>query len=337
MDPMEIIEGIDWGLFLNLIALVVLIYLSGRFSGSETALTSLNKVDIAHMKLENEKNAEIIYKLKKDMNRTITTILIGNNLVNVTASALATKISYDLIGNVGVSVAIGVTTIVLLIFGEISPKGFALKNRTHFSQINAKMIYYLSIAFGPLIVVLNKISDYFISIMGGETEKEKIQIGESDVRRLASILEKEGVIKEIEKNILHRVFWFGDLKVKAVKVSKEDTFALDENVSVNEGKEFIQEHGYTRLPVMEHDSDKVIGILYSKDLLRAEGGEIRDYIRDEPYYVSNDDDITDIFEDMRKNRIHMAIVLNEEGDFDGIITLEDTLEELLGEIYDEFD
>lgn len=327
----------DYVTIIYLISLVVLIYLSGRFSGSETALTSLSKVDIAHMRLENEKNAKIIHKLKKDMNKTITTILIGNNLVNVTASALATKISYDLLGNVGVSVAIGATTIFLLVFGEISPKGFALKNKKHFSQMNAKMIYYLSIVFGPLIVVLNRISDYFISLMGGETQKEKIKIREADVRRLASILERDGVIKEIEKDILHRVFWFGDLKVETVKVSKEDTFALDENISVEEGKEFIKEHGYTRLPVTEHDSDKVIGILYSKDLLSTKGGEIIDFIRDEPYYVSNKDDITDVFKNMRENRIHMAIVLDEGGNFDGIITLEDALEELLGEIYDEFD
>lgn len=320
-----------------MIAFVILIYLSGRFSGSETALTSLSKVDIANMRLENEKNAEIVQKLKKNMDRTITTILIGNNLVNVLASSIATKISLDLVGDVGVALATGVTTLLLLVFGEISPKGFALKNKKHFSKINAKMIYYLSILWKPLIIGLNRLSDFFISLLGGETKKEEMKVTESDVRRLASILEEEGEIKEIEKDILHRVFWFGDLKVEVVKVPKEETFALDEDVSVEEGREFIKEHGYTRIPVTKSGTEDVIGILYSKNLLGGQGGKIGDYIREEPYYVSNQDDITEIFEHMRRNRIHMAIVLDDEGNFDGIITLEDALEELLGEIYDEFD
>ncbi|MFW6040640.1 MAG: hemolysin family protein [Thermoplasmatota archaeon] len=327
----------DTETIVSLIALVILIYLSGRFSGSETALTSLSKVDIAHMRLEKEKNANIIHELKSDMDNTITTILIGNNIVNITASALATKIAYDLLGNWGISIAVGVMTIILLIFGEISPKGFAIKNKKRFSKKNAKLIYYLSKILHPLIEALNWLSDRFIELFGGETEDEEMKVSESDVRHLASIMEKEGVIKKIEKDILHRVFWFGDVKVESVKVPREQTFVLDEKLTVEEGKEFITEHGYTRMPVTEHGSEEVIGILYSKDILSKNTGEIGDYIREEPYDVSNKDDITKVFERMRNNRIHMAIVLDEEGEFDGIITLEDIMEELVGEIYDEFD
>ncbi|MFW6038462.1 MAG: CNNM domain-containing protein [Candidatus Saliniplasma sp.] len=327
----------DWMLIIYLVSLAVLVYLSGRFSGSETALTSLSKVDLAHMRVDNKKNAEIIYKLKSNMDKTIITILIGNNLVNVTASAIATVMAYDLIGSWGVSLTVGILTMVLLIFGEITPKGFAIKNNKHFSIINAKMIYYLSIILNPLILLLDMTSDFLIDLFGGKTKDEDIQVTESDVRKLASILEREGVIKEIEKDILHQVFWFGDVKVKDVKVPKEDTFVIDEKLSIEEGKEFIKEHGFTRIPVTKHESNEVIGILYSKDLLSISGAQIGDFIGEEPFYVSNEDEITDVFEIMRRNRIHMAIVVNEKGKFDGVITLEDILEELLGEIYDEFD
>ncbi|MFO7792871.1 MAG: hemolysin family protein [Candidatus Saliniplasma sp.] len=320
-----------------LIALVILVYLSGRFSGSETALTSLSKVDIANMRIDNEKNAEIIYKLRSNMDETIITILIGNNLVNVTASSIATVLAYDFIGNWGVSLAVGLLTIILLVFGEITPKGFAIKNKKHFSQINAKMIYYLSIIMGPLIQVLDRTSDFLIDLVGGKTKDEDMQVSESDVRKLASILEREGVIKEIERDILHQVFWFGDVKVKEVKVPKEDTFVIDGKLSVDEGKEFIKEHGFTRVPVTKHGTNEVIGILYSKDLLSSSGAKISDFIGEDPFYVSNKDEITDVFEIMRRNRIHMAVVVGKAGKFDGIITLEDILEELLGEIYDEFD
>ncbi|MFW6140947.1 MAG: CNNM domain-containing protein [Candidatus Saliniplasma sp.] len=327
----------DWMLIIYLVSLAVLVYLSGRFSGSETALTSLSKMDLAHMRVDNKKNAEIIYKLKSDMDKTIITILIGNNLVNVTASAIATVMAYDLIGSWGVSLTVGILTIVLLIFGEITPKGFAIKNNKHFSIINAKLIYYLSIILNPLILLLDNTSDFLIDLFGGKTKDEDIEVTESDVRKLASILEREGVIKEIEKDILHQVFWFGDVKVKDVKVPKEDTFVIDEKLSVDEGKEFIKEHGFTRIPVTKHESNEVIGILYSKDLLSISGAQIGDFIGEDPFYVSNKDEITDVFEIMRRNRIHMAIVVDEKGKFDGVITLEDILEELLGEIYDEFD
>ncbi len=321
---------------LYIIALAVLIYLSGRFSGSETALTAISKVDISKMKRNKEKNAKIIEHLKHHMDKTIITILIGNNLVNVTASALATKLSYDLLGNIGVSFAVGAVTLFLLIFGEITPKGFALKNKKHFSQKNAKMIYYLSIVMGPLIKVLSEISDRMINLFGGETKLDNLLVTESDMRHLASMMESEGIIKEIEKDILHRVFWFGDLKVASVKVPKEDTFVLDSELDIDEAIEFIKEHGLTRLPVTKHDTDDIAGILYSKQLLGTEGGDLEDFVR-KPYFVSNEEDITDIFQRMRKNRIHMAIVRDEEGNFDGIITLEDVMEELVGEIYDEYD
>ncbi len=320
-----------------LFILVVLLYLSAWFSGSETALTALNKVDIANLKLEGEKRVDIIIKLKSDMDSTIITILVGNNLVNISASAIATKIAYDSLGHIGISIAVGILTILILVFSEITPKGFAIKNKRGLSVKSAPFIYYMSIVCCPLIDLLSWISDHIIRLLGGETKDEKMHITESDIRDLASVLEDEGVIKEVEKDILHNVFWFGDLKIRSVKVPKEDSFVLDSEISHYEGVEFIKEHGFTRIPVAEHGTEKIIGILYSKDLLGEEMGTMGEYAREVPRFVRNGEEITDVFHRMKKQRIHMAIVLDEHGKFDGLITLEDILEELLGEIYDEFD
>jgi len=326
----------NWTVIGYLVAIIFCLYMSGRFSGTETALTALDKVDISMMKQRKEKHIEKIEYLKEHMDQTITTILIGNNIVNVAAPTLVTVMVRDLIGNWAISIASGILTLILLVFGEITPKGFSLKNKKRFSRKNAALIYYMSIGLKPLIKALNDVSDYFINVLGGETKFDELLVTEGEIIHLASMLEEEGIIKEIEKDILHRVFYFGDEKVEGVKVSKEDTYAMDADLSIEEAAEFIKEHGYTRIPVTKHESDEVVGILYSKEILGKEGGQVKDHMR-ETYFVRNKEDVTKVFQRMRKERIHLAVVRDEEGEFDGIITLEDILEELVGEIYDEFD
>lgn len=326
----------DWIIIVYLAAITFCLYMSGRFSGTETALTALDKIDISKMVNNGEKHAEKIEYLKEHMDQTITTILVGNNVVNVAAPTLVTVMVKDLVGNWAVSIASGILTLVLLVFGEITPKGFSLKNKKRFSKKNAAMIYYMSLGLKPFIKALNWISDVLINRLGGKTDFDEMEVSESEVMHLATMLEEKGIIKNIEKKILQRVFWFGDQKVKNVKVLKEETYALDSNLPLKEATDFIKEHGFTRLPVIEHDSEEVIGILYSKEIIGKEEGMVKEQMR-EPHFVSNDDDITEAFKWMRKNRIHQAVVRDEDGEFDGIITLEDILEELVGEIYDEFD
>ncbi len=326
----------NWTVVGYLVAIIFCLYMSGRFSGTETALTALDKVDISMMKQREEKHIDKIEYLKEHMDQTITTILIGNNIVNVAAPTLVTVMVRDLIGNWAISIASGILTLILLVFGEITPKGFSLKNKKRFSRKNAALIYYMSIGLKPLIKALNDVSDYFINVLGGETKFDELLVTEGEIIHLASMLEEEGIIKEIEKDILHRVFYFGDEKVEWVKVPKEDTYAMDADLSIEEAAEFIQEHGYTRIPVTKHESDEVVGILYSKEILGKEGAQVKDHMR-EPYFVRNKEDVTKVFQRMRKERIHLAVVRDEDGEFDGIITLEDILEELVGEIYDEFD
>ncbi len=319
-----------------LVAIAFCLFMSGRFSGTETALTALDKIEISQMVENNEKHAEKIEYLKKHMDKTITTILVGNNIVNVAAPTLVTVLVKDLIGNWAVGIASGVLTLILLVVGEITPKGYSLKNKKKFSKNNALLIYYLSIVFSPLIKALNDLSDYIIEALGGQTKFDELKVSESEIMHLASMLEEEGVIKKIERYILERVFWFGDQEVEVAKIPKDETYALDSNLTREEAANFIKEHGFTRIPVTKHESNQVVGILYSKEILGREGGKVKDYMR-KPSFVNNQDDITSVFQRMKKERIHMAIVHDEDGDFDGIITLEDILEELVGEIYDEFD
>ncbi len=326
----------NWIVIIYIVAIILCLYMSGRFSGTETALTALDKVDISRMKQKGEKNAEKIEYLKEHMDQTITTILIGNNVVNVAAPTIVTVMVRDLIGNWAISLASGILTLILLVFGEITPKGFSLKNKKRFSQKNATLIYYMSIGLKPLINALNEISDFFINVLGGKTKFDELLVTEGEVIHLASMLEEEGIIKEIEKDILHKVFLFGDQKVKEIKVPQEETYAMDADLSIEEAAEFIKDHGFTRIPVTKHDSNDVVGILYSKEILGKEGGEVKDHMR-RPYFVKNEEDATKVFQRMRKERIHLAVVRDENGNFDGIITLEDILEELVGEIYDEFD
>jgi len=323
-------------LALNLAVLTVLIYLSGLFSGSELALTSLSKADVAKMKINKEKNAELLEILKSDMDRTIVTILVANNLINVTLSALTTRLAYTMLGDLGVSITIGLLTFLLLVFGEITPKGFAVKNRKQFSQKYAKLVYYLSVILIPVIRVLERISESIIGLLGGKTKDQSMEITEEDVKDLAKILAEEGTIKNIEKNLLNRVFWFGDKRAKSVKIPKEKVKFLRAEQSVDEAVDFIRKHKFTRIPVLEKEMDKIRGILYSKDVLGKEDGKVEDYMR-EPNFVQEEDEITEVFKRMKNNREHMAIVKNGSGEFVGIITLEDILEELVGEIYDEFD
>lgn len=323
-------------LALNLMVLTALIYLSGLFSGSEIALTSLSKTDIAKMKIDNERNSKLLEILRSDMDRTITTILIANNLINVTLSALTTRLAYMALGDLGVSIAIGLLTFILLVFGEITPKGFAVKNKKKFSQKNAKIIYYLSRSLSPIIRVLEVISDYIIRSLGGKTREESLEITEKDVTDLAWILEEEGTIKSIEEVILNRVFWFGDKKVKSVKIPKGNVKYLRANNTIEDAVKFIKKYKFTRIPVIDKETGDVEGILYSKDVMGNGEGYVKKFMR-KPNFVKENDEITEVFKWMKNNRIHMAIVKNDDEKFIGIITLEDILEELVGEIYDEFD
>ncbi len=323
-------------IILYISSLLVLIYLSGRFSGAETALTSLGEIDLVQLRYKKSKNVAYVEKLMKDMDRTIITILIGNNLVNILASSLSTLLFYELLGNLGVSISVGVLTLVLLVFGEITPKGYALKKNRKMSCANARWIYFLSRALNPLITSLKAISRGLIKLRGGSIAKEEFHIQEVSIKHLAVKGAKTGEIKSIEKDIIYSVFKFGDLKVKDAMIPAAEVKYLERKMSVIEAKKQMVYRGYTRIPVVNSQKMTIVGVVNTKDLLNRMEGRIKKFMRP-PFIVSPEEDLTILFETMRGNRVHLAIVSDENRKFLGIITLEDILEELVGEIYDEFD
>lgn len=323
-----------YNLAILVILMIIFIYLSGWFSSTETSLTHLNNAQVAEMKTSGEKNIEYIIKLKKDMDRTLIVILVGNNVVNITLSSVAALIANAIFQTLGVSVIIGLITFFLIIFGEITPKAGALFNCKKIASKNAKKIYLLMRIFSPMITLFILISRNIIKLTGGNYKTSKLLVSDNSIMGLATLGEEEGVIKKIEREIIHHVFRFGDKKAKDIMVLIDSVFCLKLNYTIKEARMIVVSRGFTRVPIVNEEK-KIIGILYSKDLLGKKDGPIESLLR-EPFKVKITDDITDIFNLMKKMRVHIAIVENNNGEDVGIITLEDILEELVGEIYDEY-
>ena len=321
-------------LFLLTIFMIVLIYLSSWFSGSETAITNLSISDIAVMKRKRYTGADHILKLKKNMEKTLITLLIGNNIVNIVLSSIAALIANSLFAEVGVSIMVGLITFLIIVFGEITPKNSAIHDSIKVANRNAFAVYVLTIVMTPLVIIFSFISKNIIRLTGGKIRSEHLLTSDDSIKEMADLLEDEGNIKAIERDIIYRVFKFGDRKVKDVMVPMKEVFVLDDGTSLEEVKGSITSRGFTRVPIMG-DGGKVRGIIYSKDLLMAKDTDIPSLIR-KPFVVNEEDEITDVFERMRYERIHLAIAMNERKEHAGIVTLEDILEEIVGEVEDEY-
>jgi CBS domain containing-hemolysin-like protein len=319
-----------------IILLIILIYLSGWFSGTETAITQLSGTQIAEMVKNNEKNVEYIVRLKRDIDRTIITILIGNNLVNIILASIAALTANMLFQTIGISIMIGILTFLIIIFGEITPKSHAIMNSKEVCKKNAKRIYYLMKFINPIISLLIKISNKIIRLSGGKIDRPNILVSDESIKSIATLGEKEGVIKKIEKEIIHKVIPFGDIKIKDIMLSMKNTFYLHKDYSIKDAIDIIAKKGFTRVPIVDKNNKdlKVIGILHSKDLLGKKKGKIKSFMRS-PFIVNRNRDVTDVFQAMKKKRMHMAIVEDRNNRHIGIVTLEDIIEQLLGEIYDE--
>ena len=322
MSPIKII--------LMILLMIVLIYLSGWFSGSETAITKLNVTDIADLE-DKKKKVKYVKKLKGNMDRTLITILIGNNVVNILLSSIAALFANSLFNAVGVSIVIGIITFLIIVFGEITPKSKAVKWTNRIAITNSKFIFWLSVFLYPIVKMFVFISRH---LTRKADEKSKgLLVTDQKIKNLATFSEKEGGIKRIEKDIIHKVFVFGDKKVREIVVPIERVFTLRINYSVQEARKIAAQKGFTRIPIVDEKND-IIGIINSKDLLWCDKKNIRAIVR-EPFIVDSDIDITDLFNQMRKKRNHIAVVENHVKQL-GIVTLEDIIEELVGNIQDEY-
>ncbi|GAB6168867.1 hemolysin family protein [Clostridium carnis] len=324
----------------QIILLVILLVMSGFFSMSETALMALSKIRIRHMVDEGVKGAKLVEKLTEDPSRLLGAILIGNNIVNIGASALATSIALKTLGESGVGIVTIVMTILVLIFGEITPKSIAKQNSEKVALKVSKTINLIVKIFRPFIAIFTVISGVFIRLLGGDPKASEPFITEEELRTMVGVSEEEGVLEGVEKEMIFNVFDFADAQVKDVMVQRVDVIAVDVNANYEEVFDVIQREQFSRIPVYNQTIDDVVGILNVKDLIMAsqnkEEFKVIDYMRD-PYYTFEFKKIKELFNEMKKTRNHIAVVLDEYGGNVGIVTIEDLIEEVFGDIEDEYD
>ena len=313
--------------------LLILIILSGFFSSAETALFSISKTKALHMAKDGKKTSHLIRKLKADPHTLLSTILIGNNLVNVGSAALATTIAIRSFPNFAVGVATGVMTFLLLVFGEVFPKSIATRNNLLIARMAIFPVYWLSLLFYPVIKFLN-----FIPWLTGRIKKPNT-LTEEELITFVEVVEEEGKIKEEEKELIHNIFEFDDTSAYEIMTPRADMFVVDADAPLDTKQ--IIDSGFSRIPVIEGSIDQIIGILHIKDLFMhmATGDaniNARDIMRT-PYFIPENKKLDTLLQQFKKTKNHMAIVVDEHGGVSGLISLEDALEELVGEIEDETD
>ena len=324
----------------RLIILFVLLVLSAFFSGSETALTTVNKLRIRSLAENNVKGAKLVNKLIEDPGKMLSAILIGNNVVNITASSIATIMASKLSGNLWVGLVTGALTLLILIFGEIIPKSMSSLYAEKVSFRVAKPIYYVTTLLTPIIFILNKICSGFMYLFGIDPNAKPSAITENELRTILDYSHEEGVIESEERRMITNVVDFGDSLAKDVMVPRIDMAFANVDFTYDELVQSFSEEQYTRMPVYSESRDNVIGIVNLKDVFFYHGDTINfniiDIIR-EPFYTYEFKKTSELLIEMRRNSISLAIVLDEYGATAGLITIEDLLEEIVGEIRDEYD
>ena len=334
MDPSSdvVIQGI---------IIVILLILSGFFSSTETALVTVNKIRMRTLAEAGSKPAMYVNKVVEDQGKMLSAILIGNNIVNLYASSLVTTLVTNLWGSRVVGFATGVLTLLILLFGEITPKTMATLSADSIALKNARIIYYLMIVLTPVIFVINKMSYGVLRLMKMDPNKKQESITEDELRTIVEVSHEEGVIETEEKKMITNVFDFGDSLAKDIMVPRINMSFTDVEATYEELLAIFREDRFTRIPVYEETTDNVIGIINMKDLLLLTEEDkahfsIRDYLR-QPLYTYEFKKVAELMVEMRKTSNNIVIVLDEYGATAGLITLEDMLEEIVGEIRDEYD
>ncbi len=329
----------DTASILQFVILAILLFLSAFFSSAETALTTVNKIKMKNMADEGNKRAALVLQVTEDSSKMLSAILIGNNIVNLSASSLATTLAIRLLGSVGAGIATGILTILILIFGEISPKTMATLKANKMSLRYVKIIHGLMVIFTPVIFVINWLAMAFLKLLRVDPNNNEGAITEEELRTLVDVSHESGVIEGEEREYIHNIFDFTDATAKEIMIPRIDMTVVNVNWSYDKLLEVFQEDMFTRLPVYEEDTDNIIGLINMKDMILApkdESFSIRDYLR-KVYFTYEQKNTSELFEEMRRERLSLAIVLDEYGAVAGMVTLEDLLEELVGEIRDEFD
>lgn len=323
------------------ILLIVLLMMSAFFSASETALMSLSKIRLRHMVEENVKGADRVSNLLKSPSHMLGAILVGNNIVNIASSALATSIAITMFGPVkGIGISTGVMTLLVLIFGEITPKSLASERSEQVALKVAAPITILMVILTPVLTAIMFVTGLLIKLMGGSPDKDQPFITEEELKTMVTVSHEEGVLEGDEKKMIYNVFEFGDSQVGDVMTPRTDMVMIEKNTEYDEIVEIFKNERFSRIPVYDETPDNIIGLLNVKDLIFYEPAQkafrIEDFIR-EPYFTYEFKMNSELFAEMRSKRVAIAIALDEYGGTAGMVTMEDLVEEIVGDIQDEYD
>ena len=321
------------------VTILILVLLSAFFSSAETSMTAANRIRIHSLAEQGNKRAITLEKIISNSGKMLSTILIGNNIVNIAASSLATTFTMKVFGSVYIGVATGIMTLLVLLFGEITPKTVATLKADDLALAYARPIYALMVVLTPVIYIVGKLANGILLILRIDPNAKKDTITEHELRSMVNAGQENGVIEREEKQMIYNVFDFGDSAAKDVMIPRIDMTFIDVESSYQELLDIFKEDMHTRFPVYEDNTDNVIGIINIKDLLLYPDNEqfsIRKILR-KPYFTYEYKRTTDLMLEMRKASVNLAIVLDEYGSTAGLVTLEDLLEEIVGEIRDEYD
>ena len=322
---------------IQLVVLFVLIILSGFFSSAETALTTVNRVRMRALEEEGNKRAAKVNKILDNYSKMLSTILVGNNIVNLSASSLATTLALRI--NLAVGIATGILTLVILIYGEIMPKTWAMLNAERISLVYSGIIYVLMLVLTPVIFIIDRLANIFMKLLRIDPNKKVNTMTETELKTYVDVSHEDGVIESEEREMIYNVFDFSDALAKDIMIPRINMVTVNVNASYEKVMNIFRESMYTRLPVYEDDKDNIIGLINIKDFILSQDKEtfqIRNILRD-AHYTYEYKKIADLMYEIREKTTSVTFVLNEYGATVGMITLEDLLEEIVGEIRDEYD
>jgi|SRR5665648_141787 len=332
---------IDTISIIELFIVLILVSFSAFFSSAETAFISVNRIKMMHLAEQGDRRAKIIHQELEYPERFITAILVGNNIVNVTASVLVTAVTLKYFGSAGIAIATGMMTIIVLVFGEIVPKTFAAKQADSHALKIAKLLLLFTRIVHPLVFVFTYVTNIIFRIVGVGDRVKNPFITEDQIKLLMKVGVDEGIFERHEKEYIQNIFEFTDEYAAEIMTPLQQLVCIEDTRTLNESLEKMNDSGHSRLPVWKNNSNNVIGMVYAKDLLRYRDAElavktVAEIIRP-IMIVRTTRKIASLFKELQKKKMQIAVVVDEKNQIAGILSIEDILEEIVGEILDEYD
>jgi len=331
----------DTTAWFELVIIVIALVLAAFAASAETSLTSISRVRLRHLCEEGNPRAIKIDNLHKDPNGYLSTILIINTVAIIVASSAATLLALHLYQDrVAEWLVSLLLSLIVLMVCEIAPKTLALQRAERVALSLAPLVGVATTVMRPMVSILTGITNLVVRPLGGKIPVRGPFVTEEELKMLVEVGEEEGVLEEREREMIHGIFEMGDMRVREIMVPRTDLVAIDVSRPVQEAVDLVVKHGHTRIPLYDGSIDNIVGVLYAKDLLKAvvqrNPGSLREIAR-KPYFTPESNKVQDVLRDLRKNRVHMAIVVDEYGGTAGAVTIEDIIEEIVGPIQDEYD